>query len=245
MYNWINTIFNKDKVLKWFAIASSVCIIIYLLISSVSVNAMSKNFYAKTYKELEIASTINMSDEDLMKATTTLFDYLKDKTDNIDTTVRIHDVETIAFNEKEIAHMKDVKNLYQNAMTLKNITFILGILMISIIVICRKKESIPLFATNFIIASVSISMFLIVLIGWVSIDFDSFWTSFHKLFFSNDLWLLDPNADLLIQMYPSQFFLTLIIKIVITFILFFATILGSSIYAVTKERKRIMSNSSS
>jgi integral membrane protein (TIGR01906 family) len=35
--------------------------------------------------------------------------------------------------------------------------------------------------------------------------FDSAWSDFHGLAFSNDLWQLDPDTDHLIQMYPETF----------------------------------------
>ena len=35
--------------------------------------------------------------------------------------------------------------------------------------------------------------------------FDSAWTRFHEIAFSNDLWLLDPDTDHLIQMFPEPF----------------------------------------
>src|SRR5207245_10241376 len=35
--------------------------------------------------------------------------------------------------------------------------------------------------------------------------FDSAWTQFHVLAFSNDFWALDPSRDHLIQMFPEAF----------------------------------------
>ncbi len=35
--------------------------------------------------------------------------------------------------------------------------------------------------------------------------FDSAWTQFHEIIFSNDFWLLNPTTDRLIQMFPPEF----------------------------------------
>ena len=35
--------------------------------------------------------------------------------------------------------------------------------------------------------------------------FDQFFLQFHEMFFSNDLWQLDPKTDRLIQIYPRDF----------------------------------------
>lgn len=60
-----------------------------------------------------------------------------------------------------------------------------------------------------------------VLIG-AAVDFDAMWRFFHTIFFSNDLWLLDPNVSVLINMVPLQFFFDLVTKVVVLFIAFLA-----------------------
>ena len=44
------------------------------------------------------------------------------------------------------------------------------------------------------------------LTAWGIADFDSLFTAFHRLLFSNDLWLLDPKTDLLIRICPESMF---------------------------------------
>ena len=39
----------------------------------------------------------------------------------------------------------------------------------------------------------------------VAIGFESTWERFHELAFTNDLWLLNPRTDHLIQMFPEPF----------------------------------------
>lgn len=40
----------------------------------------------------------------------------------------------------------------------------------------------------------------------VSTDFTKYFTYFHLLFFDNDLWILNPKTDLLINIVPEGFF---------------------------------------
>ena len=56
---------------------------------------------------------------------------------------------------------------------------------------------------------------IIVIVGIGAIiatrDFDAFWRQFHHVFFSgNDLWLLDPNTDMLINMTTETLFAGLV-----------------------------------
>ena len=41
---------------------------------------------------------------------------------------------------------------------------------------------------------------------WAAVDFDGMFITFHRVFFTNDLWLLDPGKHLLIQLMPTAFF---------------------------------------
>lgn len=41
----------------------------------------------------------------------------------------------------------------------------------------------------------------------VTIDFDAAFVLFHKVFFSNDMWLFDPSTDPIIDILPEEFFL--------------------------------------
>ena len=41
---------------------------------------------------------------------------------------------------------------------------------------------------------------------WAALDFNSAFNFFHRLLFTNDLWLLNPETDLLIRICPSSMF---------------------------------------
>ena len=51
------------------------------------------------------------------------------------------------------------------------------------------------------------------------IDFNSFWLNFHYVFFDNDLFLLDPNVSIMINMFPETFFFDMVFGIVLYHIL--------------------------
>ena len=47
------------------------------------------------------------------------------------------------------------------------------------------------------------------LILWACVNFDGLFVTFHKVAFSNDLWLLNPRTDLLIRLMPQELFVNL------------------------------------
>ena len=57
------------------------------------------------------------------------------------------------------------------------------------------------------------------LAGIISTDFTKYFIIFHKIFFTNDLWQLDPRTDLLINIVPEPFFMDTAARIGITFCL--------------------------
>ena len=48
---------------------------------------------------------------------------------------------------------------------------------------------------------------------WAAVDFDGAFTFFHRLLFTNDLWLLDPRTDLLIRICPEEMFMGMGLRI--------------------------------
>ena len=64
--------------------------------------------------------------------------------------------------------------------------------------------------------SIALSAWLVigVLLGIAfRVDFTTCFTIFHKLFFTNNLWVFDPETDYMIRMLPEGFFLDMVIRI--------------------------------
>ncbi|MBQ9942074.1 MAG: DUF1461 domain-containing protein, partial [Christensenellaceae bacterium] len=118
------------------------------------------------------------------------------------------------FNQREIDHMVDVKNLYLGARTVgytalgAGITWFAGMLFFA--KASRRKVLSGYLHANWVFLSVVCAIGL-----FAALDFNTFWTNFHHIFFTNDLWLLDPRTDILIMMVPSQFFFDLVMRIVL------------------------------
>ena len=51
----------------------------------------------------------------------------------------------------------------------------------------------------------------------ISTDFSKYFIVFHHIFFDNDLWILDPSVDMLINIVPEGFFRDTAARIIITY----------------------------
>lgn len=199
------------------------------MFGSVRLLALNPLFFHSLYDHMELADTLHVSDTELDQTIDVLLDYILDKRSTIDTKITISGVEQTAFNEKEARHMVDVKALYQNFFKVSMICFVLMIVLI----VYFFKSSIVLFRGIWI-ASLITSIGLIGLGIWMAIDFTSFWLFFHTIFFDNDLFLLDPYTDFMINMLPEFVFSTLVGSIISLFVLIMAIFNGISI---RKERQ--------
>lgn len=237
-------IFEKLNVIAAYAIAISAILII--LITSIDHNCFDKGFYAKEYKELNTAQSLGMTEKDLNNATYTLLDYLKEDRDDIQVEISLKGIKTEAFNEKEASHMVDVRNLYQFALFLRKACC--AILLISLVYLIYQYRSgvYTHLSITYMKAAILFFVFFALVGFWAYADFDAFWTAFHRLAFRNDLWLLDPSTDLMINLFPSEFFFKLVFRIVTGFAIGFAGLFAISYvylrHQLHKVHKELMGN---
>ena len=71
----------------------------------------------------------------------------------------------------------------------------------------------------FIMSSALSILSMVTLFLLMYTNFNKYFTYFHEIFFTNDLWLLNPETDVLIQMLPLEFFYSIATKISTMFIL--------------------------
>ena len=132
-------------------------------------------------------------------------------------------LEVSIFNEKEIYHMKDVKDIINNLFLYGKLS---SVVFVIISLICVKKYKVRIYSVFKASSIVYSAMLLALAIGFL-ISFNKLFIIFHEIAFSNDLWKLNINEDYLLMMYPENFFrdialLILIFSISINFFLFFA-----------------------
>ena len=114
--------------------------------------------------------------------------------------------------------MVDVRVLYLNARVLLLGLGGIGLVILVFLFIKNKKKALIPVLAGYMDANVILLAFAAAIGVFVLVDFDTFWTNFHHIFFTNDLWLLDPRTDVLINMVPGQFFFDLVFGIACSFL---------------------------
>jgi integral membrane protein (TIGR01906 family) len=185
-----------------------------IIATVIDVVSFDRSFYEAEYRKNDTVSYTGMSAEDNLRATDTLLDYLQDKRQDIVCTAVVSGTEREVFNERETLHMVDVKALYQNAIRVRNGCVITAVILLVLSVLNGKKSFFSVLRSgwkNGILLTGAVILFIAI---WALADFNQFWTNFHLLFFDNDLWLLDPNTSIMINLFPGSFFFDLVTRII-------------------------------
>lgn len=197
-----------------------------LFLTVIQIQVLDQNFYWTHYRDLNIAQELNVSDADLKSATTLLLDYITDQRDDLNFTITVNGNEDSYYNTKEKEHMVDVKDLYLNAMAVRNGSLVaLGLSVLVLVWKVRSKLK-ELIFQGLIDASVLLGSLLAALGLYALADFNAFWIFFHQMVFSNDLWYLNPATDRLIVMVPEVFFNDMVMAILIKSVLSIGGVFG-------------------
>ena len=202
------------------AAAASVLFILCALLTAVDLCCFDLDFYDSEYRKLDTARTIGIGHTSLMTVTEALLDYTRGGAEELDVQAEINGHNVAVYNEREVAHMADVRSLYTAAMTVRNLGLALCVLLFAVSLFIFKKERLRRISKCYFVGAVVCLVLFGAAVLWAGIDFNSFWTAFHQLFFTNDLWQLDSSSSVLINMVPAQFFYDLVMRIVRMFAVF-------------------------
>ena len=190
-----------------FFIFISISGVLFFILKHDYIYEYNLNFYPITERtSLEI--------EEVREINSQIKNYFFDETEFLEVSI---------FNEKEIYHMKDVKDIINNLFLYGKLS---SVVFVIIALICVKKYKVRIYSV-FKASSIVYSAVLLALAIGFLISFNKLFIIFHEIAFSNDLWKLNINEDYLLMMYPENFFrdialLILIFSISINFFLFFA-----------------------
>ena len=181
---------------------------IYRMIISVLLPFFLLIFFASlltTKPYLQISKGLYESHEDVYfdhdYAVDRIIGYLNYRYDDLEFGVDESD-DTVILRQTEIDHMVDVKNLYT---TLRVSALISLIVAVSLSFMLYKRNYKEFYKTfkNIYFAP----MFFVLFVGgYLLIDFDTAFTAFHQMFFTNDDWILY-STDVLIILLPQNFWM--------------------------------------
>lgn len=163
--------------------------------------------YKNGFEKYNISQITGLSETELEKAAIGLINYYFDSDEEFISLTVLKDGEPFElFNQKEIAHLRDVKALVElNSRLLLGTAIYIGIYA-GMCLFWRRKKYWPRLALGTVIgSSITLGMIVALGVGAVVGSFDQLFLQFHFLAFTNDLWMLDPTRDYLIMLFPEGF----------------------------------------
>lgn len=134
-----------------------------------------------------------LSNSIILKNYNELMSYLKGHTPTLK-------LSNFTFSNDGKTHFKEVKSLFRLNLVLLISSFIM---LIPCYIISIKTNNIA----SILYSSMSVIIFTLLLSIFLLFFFNTAFVLFHKLFFNNSLWLLDPKTDPIINIFPEPFFL--------------------------------------
>lgn len=209
---------------KIFFIILIIFLPIFILLQIINTSVFNIKFYDKKYKEYGIEKITGKNSEELIVVTEDLLNYLKEEELELEYKE--------LYSNRDIIHLVDVKYLFQKGFIIRKLSFILSVFSIIFLYFKDKRY---LYKSTFYSSIISIILMLLIFV-FSYIDFDKLFTYFHLALFDNDYWILDPEKDFLIKLFPEGFFIDIFGKITLLFIGVMAIILIISY--LLKERKK-------
>lgn len=168
--------------------------------------ALDEAFYMEEFSRYGVDRTTGLPHDELRKIAEAFVRYFQSEPSPLLITATFPDGPRPLFNDREIHHLGDVQILMGRIFATWRLTLaalVLGSCALLVVDYATGSRSLGL-------AGVIGGAIAVVVVGALSLgtlaDFRQLFLQFHLMSFTNDLWLLDPARDHLIQLFPQGFF---------------------------------------
>lgn len=178
----------------------------FLVANGVRSIALSESFYLEEFRKLGVGQVTHLSEEELARIARAFTDYFLSEPATLALRIPRPEGEVSLFNERELQHLADVQVLMHGVLRLWWVA--LGALALGALGVVGADPPTAvamLLRALGIAGAVAVALVGILTLGAL-LDFASVFLRFHYLSFANDLWMLDPTRDRLIQLFPQRFF---------------------------------------
>ena len=230
---------RTEKIITFISAAALVVMLLLTCVSQAVFGNM--NYFRKEFEKYNVTQNIDMEMDDIMYVMDELMDYLHGDRENLENIVTEVNGETRDFfTEREKTHMADCKVLFDGGFAIRKGAAVVFVAL-TLLLVFKKKFSLRRFLKYAALFSVIIAAGAGILAIAASIDFNACFIVFHKLFFNNDLWILDPAEDLIINILVEPFFADMALKIALycAAVLAVIVITGAGIYLSDKKRRNL------
>ncbi len=222
---------------RFLGILTAFALMFTLLITSVeAVCYWVPGYYQHEYTKYSVLDNLpSMTMDDLLIVTEEMMAYLRGNREDLHVKTVMGGEYREFFTEREIAHMEDVQGLFLAAVFLRRLCLVLIFFCIGTIYL--TKGNLRLILPKMLFFGTLLFFGTAAVLGLIiSTDFSKYFIVFHHIFFDNDLWILDPSVDMLINIVPEPFFMDTAFFILILYGFLTLLVLGISFALMRKNR---------
>ena len=219
-------------------------IVAFLFSTNIRWASSSVYVYDFLFEITKVEQTSEIPKQELMRGAKQIISYVDSAIEPLEVIIQVDGQDKQVYSEREVSHMKDVKELFRKTYRVQEFAGIY-LLLFSVVSFCRYRAKAfhniaILFAMG---GAATVCIVLLVGLSAVLISFQEVFNIFHFISFDNDLWILSPDTYL-VRMYPYNFWLNA------TFLIGLSTIIqGVFIICISaisfNQRRRVNSLTSS
>ena len=176
-----------------------------LITTNVRWAANEVRLYHYSFAKYDAEAATGISRSQLDAAADRLVRYFNNDEETIRILVQQDSRRVPLFNEREISHLTDVKNLLRTVFRVQEASLAFALVFVVAVFIWAADASLRVLARIILQASLLTLGLLALFAVLALVGFDEIFLRFHLVAFTNDLWKLDPDTDHLIQMFPHDF----------------------------------------
>lgn len=216
---------NTKLWISAFGILCAVCLVLVFLITAIeAVVYWTPGYFENEYTKYQVLNDLpEMTMDDLLIVTDEMMAYLRGNREDLHVFTTMGGEYREFFNAREIAHMEDVRDLFIGGLWIRRIGLLFTAAYALILTLwCRKNSNRKAVVKTAVPGSLCLGTGIffasaLLIAGIVATDFSKYFVVFHHIFFDNDLWILYPETDMLINIVPEPFFMDTALRIAVTF----------------------------
>ncbi|MDO4548312.1 MAG: TIGR01906 family membrane protein, partial [Clostridia bacterium] len=219
--------------------AGALALVVAALIWAMDMTATDSGRYMAIHETLNTQT--GLDEEGVRRADRALAVYLRGRDgedDDLDYEDSVYGETTRVFNDREIEHMRDVRGIFETARKIEMWAIIAGVLLMvaGICLYNRASASRALKSVNIAVSVIAVAAASGVYL--ITRDFSRAFLAMHSLLFDNDLWVLNPETDLMIRLLPEQFFQSMARQMAVSAIWMLVAVAAASTAGILVIKKR-------
>ncbi len=177
-----------------FLILSIIFFSIFIITLNINTTIFDENLFHKEFEKHNVYTTLK--DYNINNINKEVLAYLDNKAT----------LQNSFFTPREISHLQDVKNLITKIKSLLYISLFLAVISLALLYVLDKKAFPKKIYIILLSSGILILILNLLLIISVTFNFTSSFDKFHRIFFTNETWLFNPETEKIVVLYPFGLF---------------------------------------